>query len=255
MTASIGGGPFGSCAGRAVSIRRCDAVSDPGTMLREAGRGGATILIASPASWSWPERATAIVARCGFRVVISAGFSEIHRHKLINAGILPVALPAETIAKLQDAVESDPGIVLTVDVDSGDVRAREELPARFEIGQGPGPRPTQPADTSDIRGHGSEAMARQLLLAHRLLCSARLSGDVRMRLQRSLVAICDAMKAPGADAGRSARRLERLLTELAMVGQAGSAQVTDGREQTPASGAQARNLGARGGATRARRRP
>jgi hypothetical protein len=223
-------------------------------MLREAGRGGATILIAS-ASWSWPERAIAIVARCGFRVVISAGFSEIDRHKLINAGILPVALSAETIAKLQDAVESDPGIVLTVDVDSGDVRAREELLARFEIGQGRGSRPTQPVDTSDIRGYGSEAMARQLLMAHRLLCSARLSGDVRKRLQRSLVAICDAMKAPGADAVRSARRLERLLTELAMVGQAGSGQVTDGREQTPASGEQARNLGARGGATRARRRP
>jgi hypothetical protein len=224
-------------------------------MLREAGRGGATILIASPASWSWPERATAIVARCGFRVVISAGIDEIQCHRLINAGILPVSLPAETIAKLQDAVESDPGIVLTVDVDSGNVRAREELLARFEIGQGPGSRPTQPVDTSDIRGHGSEAMARQLLLAHRLLCSARLSGDVRMRLQRRLVAICDAMKAPGADAVRSALRLERLLTELAMVGQAGSGQVTDGREQTPASGEQARNLGARGGASRARRRP
>jgi hypothetical protein len=224
-------------------------------MLREAGRGGATILIASPASWSWPERATAIVARCGFRVVISAGIDEIQCHRLINAGILPVGLPAETIAKLQDAVESDPGIVLTVDVDSGNVQAREELLARFEIGQGPGSRPTQPVDTSDIRGHGSEAMARQLLLAHRLLCSARLSGDVRMRLQRRLVAICDAMKAPGADAVRSALRLERLLTELAMVGQAGSGQVTDGREQTPASGEQARNLGARGGASRARRRP
>ena len=255
MTASIGGGPFGSCAGRAVSIRRCDAVSDLGTMLREAGRAGATILIASPGSWSWPERATAIMARYGFRVAISAGFSEIDRQKLINAGILPVALPAETVAKLQDAVESDPGIVLTVDVDSGEVRAREELLARFEIGPGPGPRPTQPTDTSDIRGHGSEAMARQLLMAHRLLCSARLSGDVRMRLQRRLVAICNAMKAPGADAVRSARRLERLLTELAMAGQAGSGQATDGREQTPASGAQARNLGARGGAIGARRRP
>ena len=255
MTVSIGGSRLGSCAGRAVSIRRCDAVSDLGTMLREAGRGGATILIASPASWSWPERATAIMARYGFRVVISPGFTEIHCHKLINAGILPAGLPAETIAKLQDAVESDPGIVLTVDVDSGDVRARDELLARFEIGQGPGSRPTPPAYASDIRGHGSEAMARQLLIAHRLLCSARLSGDVRMRLQRSLVAICDAMKAPGADAVRSARRLERLLTELAMAGQAGSGQATDDRAQAPAGGAQARDLGARGGATGARRRP
>jgi hypothetical protein len=255
MTVSTGGSPLGTCAGRAASIRRCAAVSDLGTLLREAGRAGATILITSPGSWSWPERATAIVARFGFRVVISSGFSEIHRHKLINAGILPVCLATETIAELQDAVESDPGIVLTVDVDSRDVRGREEILARFEIGQGPGPRPTQPADSSDIRGHDSEAMARQLLMAHRLLCSARLSGDARMRLQRRLVAICDAMKAPGADAVRSARRLELLLTELAMAGQAGLGQAADGPAQVPASGGQARDPGRRDGGSRARRRP
>jgi hypothetical protein len=76
-----------------------------------------------------------------------------------------------------------------------------------------------------------------------------------MRLQRRLVAICDAMKAPGADAVRSARRLELLLTELAMAGQAGLGQAADGPAQVPASGGQARDPGPRDGGSRARRRP
>lgn len=51
-------------------------------------------------------------------------------------------------------------------------------------------------------------------MVQRLLGSADLVGDDMMRLQRRFAAICDAMKAPGADAARSARRLERLLTEI-----------------------------------------
>jgi hypothetical protein len=40
-------------------------------------------------------------------------------------------------------------------------------------------------------------------------------GDDRIRLQRRFTAICDALKTPGADAARSARRLDRLLADIA----------------------------------------
>jgi hypothetical protein len=58
-------------------------------------------------------------------------------------------------------------------------------------------------------------MARRLLMVQRLLGSADLVGGDRIRLQRRFAAICDAMKAPGADAARSARRLDGLLSDLA----------------------------------------
>lgn len=201
MVASIGGGGFASCTGRAVSIRCGDASTDLGNVLREAGRDGATILVVSPGCWSRPGLAIAMTAGYGFQVMISAGYGNIVRNRLISAAILPVCLATEIIAKVADRVESDPAIVLTVDAERGDVRAGGELLARFDISFSP--------------ARGGETMAGRLLMAQRLLGSAGLPSDVRIRLQRRLVAICDAMKAPDADDVRGARRLDLLLTELA----------------------------------------
>ena len=232
MAASIGGS--GVCTGRAVSVRHEDELTP--------ARAAATILVASPGCWSSPERAIAMITACGFQVVISCGLSHIIGNSLIEEAILPVALPGKTVAKLQDTVESDPGIVLTVDADRGEVRARGALIARFEIA------PAGQADETNSRVRGGEVMARRLLMAQRLLGSASLPGEVRMRFQRRLVAICDAMKAPGADAGRGARRLDRLFIELS--GQPGLAHARDGR----APGRQ-RDLGRRSGLDGGRRAP
>lgn len=243
MTVSIGGRGFASCTGRAVSVRHGDPGTDLGNVLREAGRAGATILIASPGCWSSREHAIAAAAGHRFEVVISARIGDAIRNNMIKVAILPVSLATETIAKIQDTVESDPGIVLTVDAGRGEVRARGKLLARFDIHQEPGARPPEPASQTDIQSdsgdRGGETMARRLLMAQRLLGSASLSTEARVRLQRRLVAICDAMKAPGADALRCARRLDLLLTEFARTGQRGLA----------------RDTGQRGGSTRARRGP
>ncbi len=164
-------------------------------------------------------------------VVFSASLGEGVRNNLINAGILVISLDPDTLASLQDTVEADPGIVLTVDVGSGDVRVGRELIAR------------------------AETMAGRLLMAQRMLDSASLPGDVRMRLQRGLVAICDAMKAPGADVARSARRLDRFLAELAATGPAAPAPAPapgpgrDAGAQTGAGAPQAPDPGAAGGSS------
>jgi hypothetical protein len=239
MAGSIGGS--GICTGRAVSVRQEDEVTDL------PSRADATILIASPGCLLSPEHAIAVITRCGFQVVISAGLSNIVYDSLIKLAILPVALPPKAVANLQDAVESDPGIVLSVDAGRGELRALGALLARFEI---PGPWPARTADEANSRAHGGEAMARRLLMAQRLLGSASLPGEVRMRFQRRLVAICDAMKAPGADVGRGARRLDRLLIELARMGQPGLTQTRDCR--APAG---ARDLGRRSGLGGGRRAP
>jgi hypothetical protein len=236
MAASIGGS--GTRTGRAASVRHEDEVMPGGV--------GATILIAGPGCWSSPERAIAMIMMCGFQVVISPGLSRIIGNSLIEEAIWPVALPLKTVTKLQDMVESDPEIVLTVDADRGELRARGALLARFELAL----REARPAGETNSRARGGETMARRLLMAQRLLGSASLPGEVRMRFQRRLVAICDAMKAPGADAGRGARRLDRLLIELARTGQPGLAQARDGRAPGPA-----RDLGRRSGLDGGRRAP
>jgi hypothetical protein len=165
----VGGGAaaFSSWTGRAVSARRAGAVP------------GATILIAG-------SGVTAAGPR--FKVLICA------RPPASSVGILTVLAPVQTVAELQDLVDSDPGVLLTIDVSRRDIRARGELVGRFEL-----------------------SMAAGLLLAERLLRSPGLHPDDRSRLQRRFTAICDAMKAQGADQARIAWRLDRLAADIARI--------------------------------------
>jgi len=197
-----------------------------------------------------------MAARHGFRVVITWGAGDAVRNNMINTAMLPVCLTAESAAKVQDTVESDPGIVLTVDVGRGHVRAGRQILARFETCLGAGPRSGALTEHNEIEPDSpdrGETMAGRLLIAQRLLGSAALPGEVRMRLQRRLVAICDAMKAPTADPARSARRLDRLLTELAGARQPGLAPPPGSRPGAPVGTSAARDFGRREASTRARR--
>ena len=194
MPASTGEGPFDSWTGRAVSARPGHA---PAGVPSEA-----TILIASPGCWPQGPDASMAAAWPGLRVILAAEPFGPQNHKLINTGILPARSRLQTIAELQAVVDSDTGILLTVDIYRCDVRARGGVLGRFQ------PPPFW-------FGQGGDGMARRLLMVQRLLGSADLVGDDRIRLQRRFAAICDAMKTPGADAARSARRLDRLLADIA----------------------------------------
>jgi hypothetical protein len=57
-------------------------------------------------------------------------------------------------------------------------------------------------------------LAGRLAAVQRTLAGLGLDDEVRARFQRRLTAICDAIKAPGADPGRCARRLDLLLADL-----------------------------------------
>lgn len=194
MPALTGEDPFDSWTGRAVSARPGHPPADVPS--------GATILIASPGCWPQGADASTVAAWPGLRVVLTGEPFGAHSHKLINVGILPARTRLQTIAELQEAVDSDIGILLTVNICRCDVRARGAVVGRFQ------PPPFW-------FGQGGDGMARRLLMVQRLLGSADLLGDDRFRLQRRFAAICDAMKAPGADAARSIRRLDSLLADLA----------------------------------------
>ncbi len=59
----------------------------------------------------------------GFRAVISARFGDIFYNNSIQEGLLPVLLPAGAVTSLQDAIEADPELQVTVDLAGREVRA------------------------------------------------------------------------------------------------------------------------------------
>jgi hypothetical protein len=191
------GSALTSCTGRAVSVRGGGGTSG------RADQAGATILIAGPGYWTPASRATAAAAGRRFKAVIAAELDDFLRYNLIKTGIVPARVDREAVAALQALVESDPGILLTVDIGRREVRVGGGLAARFEM------------DGS------AEDLAQRLHMAQRLLGSAGLSGETRIRLQRRLIAICDAVKVPGTDTARLAWRLDLFLVGLARTGEAG----------------------------------
>lgn len=201
--------------GRAVSLRLARDQTVAARACGQPATGRALILIAGPGCWPSPGHATAAVARYGFRVVVANEHDNIVDNKLINSGILIVSVARDAITELQDAVESDPGNLLTVDVGRGDVRARGGLVARFDIDLGAAPSCEAPGHLphGDHNGCGGD-LAGRLRLAQQLISSADLAEEARIRLQRRFAAICDAVKVPGADAARGSWRLDRLLAEL-----------------------------------------
>ncbi|HLX52246.1 MAG TPA: 3-isopropylmalate dehydratase small subunit [Streptosporangiaceae bacterium] len=109
---------------------------DPGFVLNQPAYAGATILVAGNnfGTGSSREHAVWALADYGFRVVIAPRFGDIFRNNATKAGLLPVRLPAGVVATLQDSVEADPAVEITVDLKAREVRAPAAgLNAPFEI--------------------------------------------------------------------------------------------------------------------------
>jgi 3-isopropylmalate/(R)-2-methylmalate dehydratase small subunit len=99
--------------------------ADPGFVLNQPEAAGATVLVAGPDFGIGSSREHAVWALLdyGFRAVISARFGDIFRNNSVQAGLLPVRLPEQTVTALADAVEADPQTLVTVDLARREVRA------------------------------------------------------------------------------------------------------------------------------------
>jgi 3-isopropylmalate/(R)-2-methylmalate dehydratase small subunit len=108
--------------------------SDPDFVLNQGQYAGGTVLLAGPdfGTGSSREHAVWALQNYGFRTVISPRFADIFRGNALKGGLLPVQLPEDTVEALMAAVEADPALEITVDLDQREVRAGE-LTVAFDI--------------------------------------------------------------------------------------------------------------------------
>jgi len=100
---------------------------DPSFVLNDERYAGATILLAGPnfGTGSSREHAVWAIMDYGFVAVVSPRFADIFRNNCTKNGLVPVVVDEATSARLLAAVEADPSLEITVDVE----RLRLSAPA------------------------------------------------------------------------------------------------------------------------------
>ena len=85
-------------------------------------------------SGSSREHAPWALGQYGFRVVIAPSFADIFHSNCFQNGLLPIVLPEETVQRILENAESDPGYRLNVDLEAERVwDDNEEVAADFSI--------------------------------------------------------------------------------------------------------------------------
>jgi 3-isopropylmalate/(R)-2-methylmalate dehydratase small subunit len=102
--------------------------NDPEFVLNKAEFKTATILVAGVdfGTGSSREHAVWALQNYGFKVVISSRFADIFRGNSLKGGLLTVILPQAEVEKLWAAIEADPAMAITVDLDSKSVAYNNE---------------------------------------------------------------------------------------------------------------------------------
>jgi 3-isopropylmalate/(R)-2-methylmalate dehydratase small subunit len=86
---------------------------------------GATILVAGAnfGTGSSREHAVWAITDYGFKAVVSPRFGDIFRNNATKNGLVPVVVPADVGEALLRAVEADPALEITIDVESRTIAA------------------------------------------------------------------------------------------------------------------------------------
>jgi 3-isopropylmalate/(R)-2-methylmalate dehydratase small subunit len=98
---------------------------DRSFVLNDEAYAGATILLAGPnfGTGSSREHAVWAIMDHGFRAVVSPRFADIFRNNCTKNGLVPVTVTAEVGEALMRAVEADPTLEMTVDVERRTIEA------------------------------------------------------------------------------------------------------------------------------------
>jgi 3-isopropylmalate/(R)-2-methylmalate dehydratase small subunit len=107
---------------------------DPAFVLNRPEYAGASILVAGPdfGTGSSREHAVWALQDYGFAVVISSRFADIFRGNSGKGGLLTAQVPQAVVEELWAAVEADPTLDVTVDLENRQVRAGD-LVAGFDV--------------------------------------------------------------------------------------------------------------------------
>ncbi|MGI8759669.1 MAG: 3-isopropylmalate dehydratase small subunit [Acidimicrobiales bacterium] len=94
--------------------------NDPTFVLNQPQYRGARVLVAGPnfGSGSSREHAVWALEDYGFEAVVSPRFADIFRSNCTKVGLVPVEVDEATGEALLRAVEADPALVVTVDVET-----------------------------------------------------------------------------------------------------------------------------------------
>ncbi len=109
---------------------------DPSFVLNDRTYADATILVAGPNFGTGSSREHAVWALMdhGFRAVVSPRFGDIFRNNSTKAGLVPCQVDDDVVARLWDAIEADPTLEVTVDVETRRVYAPAiDLDAPFPL--------------------------------------------------------------------------------------------------------------------------
>ena len=108
--------------------------TDPSFVFNNPNYAGASILIAGPNFGIGSSREHAVWALMdyGFKVVVSSQFADIFRGNSGNAGLVAIAVDQSVVDRLLDAVESDPQLAVTVDLEACEISAGD-IRSSFQI--------------------------------------------------------------------------------------------------------------------------
>jgi 3-isopropylmalate/(R)-2-methylmalate dehydratase small subunit len=99
--------------------------NDRDFVLNRQEHAGASILVAGPnfGVGSSREHAVWALEDYGFKAIVAPRFGDIFRNNCTKVGLVPVVVTPEVGAALMRAVEADPSLEITIDVERGTVEA------------------------------------------------------------------------------------------------------------------------------------
>ena len=100
---------------------------DRSFVLNDEQYAGASMLVAGPAFGVGSSREHAVwaILQYGFNAVIAPSFSDIFSNNCSKNGLVPVQLSNDAVVRIWDAIDTDPKVEITVDVE----RLLVEIPA------------------------------------------------------------------------------------------------------------------------------
>lgn len=108
---------------------------NPDFVLNQPRYKGASVLLARKnfGCGSSREHAPWALMQYGFRAIIAPSYADIFFNNSFKNGLLPIVLPEDEVARLFDAVETNPGYELRIDLERQVVMTPDERELAFDI--------------------------------------------------------------------------------------------------------------------------